>query len=134
MSTNWPMICIREFIVFWQPIANRYIVNRSGMHLSRILWLIVFSLGAAVAGRAQSAQDIVNKYLQAMGGKEKLQSINSLYQEGIAVLENGAQLSSRSWRVYDRVYRQEVVMPAGKVVIVVTPKQGWSAGPGTGGV
>ena len=104
------------------------------MKVSRVLWSGVFSLVAAVGGRAQSAQDIVNKYLQAMGGKEKLQSINSLYQEGIAVLENGAQLSSRSWRVYDRVYRQEVVMPAGKVVIVVTPRQGWSAGPGTGGV
>jgi hypothetical protein len=107
------------------------------MYLLRILWLMVFSVGTAIACRAQagpSAQDIVNKYLQAMGGKEKLQSINSLYQEGIAVLENGAQLSSRSWRVYDRVYRQEVVMPTGKVVIVVTPRQGWSAGPGTGGV
>jgi hypothetical protein len=104
------------------------------MYLSRILWSIVITLGAASAGRAQSAQDIVNKYLVAMGGKEKLQAINSLYQEGIAVLENGAQLASRSWRVYDRIYRQEVVMPAGKVVIVVTPKQGWSSGPGTGGL
>lgn len=104
------------------------------MYLCRILWLVVFSFGAGVAGRAQSAQEIVNKYLQAMGGKEKLQSINSLYQEGIAVLGNGAELSSQSWRVYDRVYRQEVVMPAGKVVIVVTPRQGWSAGPGTGGI
>jgi len=104
------------------------------MYLLRILLLFICSLAAIFAGRAQSAQDIVNKYLQAMGGKEKLQSINSLYQEGIAVLENGAQLSSRSWRVYDRVYRQEVVMPAGKVVIVVTPNKGWSAGPGTGGV
>jgi hypothetical protein len=104
------------------------------MNFSRILCLFVISLGAAVAGSAQSAQDIVNKYLVAMGGKERLQSINSLYQEGIAVLENGAQLSSRSWRVYDRVYRQEVVMPAGRVVIVVTPRQGWSAGPGTGGI
>src|SRR5579863_2395041 len=104
------------------------------MYLLRILLLFIFSFAAIFAGRAQSAQDIVNKYLQAMGGKEKLQSINSLYQQGIAVLENGAQLSSRSWRVYDRVYRQEVVMPAGKVVIVVTPRQGWSAGPGTGGV
>jgi hypothetical protein len=124
------------------------------MYFLRILWLILFSLGAAVAGQGQSAQpapsgpsvqpaqqpspapspqEIVNKYLQAMGGKEKLQSINSLYQEGIAVLGSGMQLSSRSWRVYDRVYRQEVVMPAGKIVIVVTPKQGWSAGPGTGG-
>jgi hypothetical protein len=104
------------------------------MYFSRILFSIVLFLGAARAGRAQSAQDIVNKYLQAMGGKEKLQSINSLYQEGIAVLANGTQLSSRSWRVYDRVYRHEIVMPAGKVVIVVTPRQGWSSGPGTGGV
>jgi len=103
------------------------------MYLSRILFCMVLSLGATVAGRAQSAQDIVNKYLTAMGGKEKLQSINTLYQEGIAVLENGAQLSSRSWRVYDRVYRHEIMMPAGKVVIVVTPRQGWSAGRGREG-
>jgi hypothetical protein len=103
------------------------------MYLSRILWGVVFCLVAA-AGRAQSAQDVVNKYLAAMGGKEKLQSINSLYQEGIAVLGSGAEMSSRSWRVYDRVYRQEIIMPAGKVVIVVTPRQGWSAGPGTGGL
>ncbi|HEV3411336.1 MAG TPA: hypothetical protein VG101_02615 [Puia sp.] len=101
--------------------------------MSRILWGVVFCLVAA-AGRAQSAQDVVNKYLAAMGGKEKLQSINSLYQEGIAVLGSGAEMSSRSWRVYDRVYRQEIIMPAGKVVIVVTPRQGWSAGPGTGGL
>jgi hypothetical protein len=86
------------------------------------------------AVQAQSAQEIVTKYLQAMGGKERLQSINSLYQEGIAVLEGGAQLSSRSWRIYDRVYRQEISMPAGKVTIVVTPSRGWSAGPGTGGL
>jgi hypothetical protein len=104
------------------------------MYVPRILLVISSFLLAAGAGRAQSAQDVVNKYLQAMGGKEKLQSINSLYQEGIAVLGNGAQLSSRSWRVYDRVYRHEIVMPAGKVVIIVTPKQGWSSGPGTGGV
>ena len=128
------------------------------MYLSRILCSIFFPLGLALAAQAQtgpnqaqagphqaqadpnqaqavpSVQEIINKYLQAMGGKERLQSINSLYQEGIAVLENGAQLNSKSWRVYDRVYRQEVVMPAGKVIILVTPSRGWSSGPGTGGV
>src|SRR5215469_9692779 len=92
------------------------------------------SLGPTATAKAQTAQEIVNKYIQAMGGKERLQSINSLYQEGIAVLENGAELSSKSWRVYDRVYRQEILMPAGKVTIVVTPRQDWSAGPGTGGL
>ncbi|HUB59603.1 MAG TPA: hypothetical protein VL978_02810 [Puia sp.] len=104
------------------------------MYMVRILLFNLFSIGLTVASKGQSAQEIVNKYMEAMGGKERLQSINSLYQEGIAVLENGAQLSSRSWRVYDRVYRQEITMPAGKVVIVVTPRQGWSAGPGTGGI
>ena len=116
---------------FGNPTQSQHMV------LSRILCSIFFTLGLAVAGRTQTgptAQDIINKYLQAMGGKERLQSINSLYQEGIAVLENGAQLTSRSWRVYDRVYRHEVVMPAGKVIIIVTPRQGWSSGPGTGGL
>jgi len=90
--------------------------------------------GLAVTGRAQTAQEIVNRNLTAMGGKERLQSIHSLYQEGIAVLGNGEQLSSRSWRVYDKLFRQEVAMPAGKVTILVTPNKGWSAGPGTGGL
>lgn len=104
------------------------------MQVSRILWSFIFLSAPAIAARAQNAQEIVNKNLQAMGGKEKLQSINTLYQEGIAVLANGAQVSSKSWRVYDRVYRHEVEMPAGKITILVTPKQGWSAGPGTGGL
>jgi hypothetical protein len=108
------------------------------MRRSRILLPITLSItlsaALSVAAQAQSAQEIVNKYLQAMGGKEKLQSINSLYQEGIAVLDGGAQLVSKSWRVYDRLYRQEVTLPAGKVVIIVTPGRGWSSGPGTGGL
>ncbi len=121
-------------------------VNCYTMYISRILLFFFLSFGAVFTGRAQStvevqveqsmpsAQEIVNKYLAAMGGKEKMEAINSLYQEGIAVLENGAELSSRSWRVYDRVYLQEIMMPAGKVIIVVTPNRGWSAGPGTGGL
>jgi hypothetical protein len=104
------------------------------MQVSRILLSFIIFSGVAVAARAQTAQEIVNKNIQAMGGKEKLQTINTLYQEGIAVLGNGTQLSSKSWRVYDRIYRHEVEMPAGKVTIIVTPKQGWSAGPGTGGL
>jgi hypothetical protein len=105
------------------------------MYLSRILLCCCCSLLGLVAGiRAQTAQEIVAKYLQAMGGKERLQSINSIYLEGIAVLDNGSQLTSRAWKVYDRLYRQEVTSAAGKLIVLVTPRQGWSSGPGTGGV
>lgn len=105
------------------------------MYLSRILFCCCCSLMGLVAGiRAQTARDIVDKYLQAMGGKERLQSINSLYLEGIAMLDNGTQVVCHTWRVFDRVYREEVTMATGKLVIVVTPRQGWSSGPGTGGL
>lgn len=102
-------------------------------YLSRILFVFLIAGGASIGSRAQTAEEIVSKYLHAMGGKEKLQSINTLYQEGIAVLENGGRMNTKSWRVYDKVYRHEILLPAGKVTIIVTPNKGWSAGPGTGG-
>src|SRR5579863_9476428 len=82
---------------------------------------------------AQSAQEIVNHYIEALGGKEKLQSLNSVYLEGLAVLPNGAELHTRSWRVYDRLYRQEQDFGMGKITIIVTPNKGWTANPSTGG-
>jgi len=106
----------------------------SHMYLSRILLIFALLTGLVRASFAQTAEQVVNKYLQAMGGKEKLQSINSLYQEGVADLDNGAQAVCHTWRIYDRVYREEVTLASGKLVIVVTPRQGWSSGPGTGGL
>jgi hypothetical protein len=84
--------------------------------------------------KAQSAQEVVNHYIEALGGKEKLQSLNSVYLEGLAVLPNGEEIHTRSWRVYDRLYRQEIDFGVGKIVIIVTPRQGWTANPATGGV
>jgi hypothetical protein len=82
---------------------------------------------------AQSAQEIVNHHIEALGGKEKLQSLNSVYLEGLAVLPNGAELHTRSWRVYDRLYRQELDFGMGKIIFIVTPSKGWTANPSTGG-
>src|ERR1700720_4532736 len=79
--------------------------------------------------RAQSAGEIVTHIIEALGGKDKLQSINSLYQEGTATLDNGTEVKTRTWRVYDRLYRQEIDFGVGKVVIIVTPRQGWISSP-----
>jgi hypothetical protein len=108
------------------------------MNLSRILILSFAAMTGLVAGvmgvSAQSAQQIVAKHLEALGGKEKLQSINSLYIEGIAVLENGTKASMKTWRVYDRLYRQEIGLSGGNMVVIVTPRQGWSYSPQSTGV
>ena len=77
------------------------------MQLSRILFLSFTCLLGLIADiHGQSAQEVVNKYLTALGGKEKLQAINSLYREGVAVLDDGVQIMVKTWRVYDRLYRK----------------------------
>src|ERR1700743_2864406 len=103
------------------------------MQLSRILFLSFTCLLGLRAG-AQSAQEVVNKYLTALGGKEKLQSINSLYREGVAVLDDGGQILVKTWRVYDRLYREELISVTGKLIIIVTPSRGWYSAPGSGGL
>src|ERR1700761_5834525 len=100
--------------------------------LTTILSLTILLITAPA--RAQSAGDIVAHVIEALGGKDKLQSINSLYQEGTAVLDNGTEVKTRTWRVFDKLYRQEIDYGVGKVTVIVTPRQGWISSPRTGGV
>jgi len=97
--------------------------------------LVLFPLLALFCSsvRGQNADQIVGHLISALGGKDKLQSINSLYQEGTCVLDNGSEVQMRTWRVYDRLYRQEIDFGVGNVVVIVTPRQGWIKSPRTGG-
>jgi hypothetical protein len=105
--------------------------------MNRILvafFFILSSLFATHTAHGQSAGEIVAHILEALGGKDRLQSINSLYQEGRAVQPNGEEIKIRIWRVFDRVYRQEIDYGVGKVVVIVTPNKGWINSPRTGGL
>jgi hypothetical protein len=96
----------------------------SYMYLSRILLVISFFLGAADPARASRRKISSTNIYRRWAARRSLQSINSLYQEGDSRAGRTAHSSaSWSWRVYDRVYREEIVMATGKVVIVVTPSR-----------
>ncbi|HEY4288062.1 MAG TPA: hypothetical protein VGN00_13245 [Puia sp.] len=82
---------------------------------------------------AQSAREIVAKHIQALGGKERLQSINSIFVEGVAVMDNGTQVDAKVWKVYDRLFRQEISMGDSSVTTIVTPGHGWVANQQTNG-
>jgi hypothetical protein len=81
----------------------------------------------------QTADDIIAKYMDALGGKDKLLSIHSVYQEGVAVMQNGTEVETKTWKVQGRLYRQEISFGMGNVVTILTPKQGWSSNPRDGG-
>lgn len=82
---------------------------------------------------AQTADEVINKYVSAMGGKEKLGAIKSLYMEGVAVMQNGNEITTKLYKVQDKLYRREIAAPFGNIVMIVTDKQGWSSNPRNGG-
>jgi hypothetical protein len=98
-----------------------------------ILSFALLLLVAAPRAHAQTADAIIAQHIEAMGGKEKLQSIKSIYMEGVAVMGNGTEINTKTWRVKDKLYRQEISFGMGNVVIIVTPTKGWSSNPRSGG-
>lgn len=103
------------------------------MNQKKFILLPFLLLFAFLGATAQTADEIINKYVEAMGGKDKLQSIKSIYQEGVAVMPNGTEISSKTWKVQDKLYRQEISFGLGNIVFIVTPKQGWKSNPRNGG-
>ncbi len=83
---------------------------------------------------AQTADEIITKYEAAMGGREKLGSIRSVYLEGVSVMGNGNELTSHITKVNQQLYRTEVQFGGmGNFTMIVTDKDGWISNPRNGG-
>jgi hypothetical protein len=107
--------------------------------MSRILFAIVIAfMGSSGVRMApppspESGEEIVAHYVEALGGKEHLQGLNSIHLEGVALLPSGLQVTARIWRVYDRLYRMELDYGESHIILVATPGRGWTINPGTDG-
>jgi outer membrane lipoprotein-sorting protein len=97
--------------------------------LTAFLLLLLFTVGS----RAQTADEVISKHIEAMGGAEKLKSLKSLYLEGVAVMQNGNEVISKIYKVQDKLLRREIEFGMGSVTVIVTDKEGWSSNPRSGG-
>src|SRR6185437_2038249 len=55
---------------------------------------------------AQTADEVIGKYINVMGGKEKLLSIKNLYMEGSLDM-NGTPMNVKYWIINKRAVRYE---------------------------
>lgn len=97
---------------------------------------IIPTLLLIIAGtflQAQTADEIIAAHVQAMGGKEKLAGLQSLYMESISVMQNGNEVSTKTWKVQDKLMRREVNFGMGNMATILTDKEGWSSNPRSGG-
>jgi len=97
----------------------------SGIFLTAIL-------ASAIAAKAQTADEIVNKYIDAVGGKDKIKQITSLYMEG-TVQVMGNDNPTRVTVLNGKGYKTETEFNGQKMVQCYTDKGGWAINPMAGG-
>ena len=93
--------------------------------------LAVLGLFSMTMAKAQTADDIINKYFEAMGGKEKLKAVKSLQIESsLEVMGNDAP-TNRYW-LDGKAYKNETEFSGQKIIQCVTDTGGWSVNPMAG--
>jgi hypothetical protein len=91
--------------------------------------LTVFLLGGKVF--AQSVDDIISKNIDAMGGKDKLAALNTLYEEATSSIM-GNDLPSKIWAVNNQGFRMEMDIMGQQMVQVANKDNGWAINPMSG--
>jgi len=89
--------------------------------------LISAALGIASV-KAQSVDDIISKHLDALGGKNVINSVKTVYVES-TVDYMGNQVSSITYILNGKAYRNELDFSGSKIIQCVTDKGGWGINP-----
>jgi hypothetical protein len=99
--------------------------------MNKIFMGIMFLLFAGLA-QSQTADEVIDKHVAALGGMDKLRQMKSVYMEGVSVMQNGNELTSKVWKVDKQLLRREINFGMGSATTVVTEKEGWSSNPRNG--
>ena len=93
--------------------------------------LVVSALASAVSLSAQTADEIVSKYVTAIGGKAAISQVKSVYTENSISMMGNENPSSTT--IVDGVgYKNEMEFNGTKIVQCYTDKGGWTVNPMAG--
>lgn len=95
---------------------------------SFVLLALVFTVAAV---KAQTADEVIDKYITAIGGKEKWKQINSMKVEGQFEVQ-GLEPTFVIQSVNNKGIRMDAEFPGSKIIDITTPTAGWSQNPFNG--
>ncbi|UAY52713.1 LolA-like protein [Ferruginibacter albus] len=90
-----------------------------------LLGLLVILLVSVQFSKAQTADDIIAKNIEARGGKDKLASIKTIYMEGVKEMM-GNEITVKVTKEQGKLSRTEFEMGSTTGFILVTDKGAWS--------
>lgn len=92
-----------------------------------LLVLAVCTLFSSLAF-SQTADEVIEKHLAALGGRDVLSKVNSIYMEStIDVMGN--QAPATFYQLNGKGFKSEVDFNGSRIISVVTDKSGWSVNP-----
>jgi len=101
------------------------------MKLTRFYFLLLTAVSLCFTAKAQTADDIIGKYVDAIGGKDKLAQIKSIYVDGtVSVMGNDGTVTTTL--LVGKGYRSEIEVNGSKVIQCINDKGGWMVNPFTG--
>lgn len=101
------------------------------MKKDKIIALVVPSLLCASFLTAQTAEEIIDNYINAIGGKELIQQISSVYTEG-SLDAMGNMGTIKTTLLSGKGFKQEIDVMGTQVVMCYTDTMGWQINPMTG--
>jgi hypothetical protein len=87
--------------------------------------LLILFLVAAQYSSAQTVDEIINKYVDSIGGKDKLTSIKSIYMEGSRQMM-GNEVTVRVTKEQGKLSRMEFEMGSTNGFVLITDKDAWT--------
>lgn len=92
------------------------------LKIATIAGLIICS---AMLTHAQTADEIIQQHVAAMGGRDKLKTLNTVYKEGNLEVQ-GMSFPIKQWVVNHKAYRMDVEIQGTTGTMVMTKDSGWS--------
>ncbi len=101
------------------------------MKIMKFCLLLIAAVSLSFAAKAQTAEDIIGKYADAIGGKDKLNQIKSVYTDATVSVMGGDNPASTTLLV-GKGYLSQAEINGSKIIQCYTDKGGWTINPFTG--
>jgi len=95
--------------------------------MKNVLIVVFFIIGLVLFVQfvqAQTVDEIINKYMDARGGKDRLMALNSLYMEGSKQMM-GNEIPIKIIKVQGKLARTEFEAMGQTGYTIITPEKGW---------
>ena len=94
--------------------------------------LVALAAIATSSLSAQTVDEVISKHVDAIGGKEKLSQVKSLYTEN-SMEVMGNSVSQKEYLLEGKGFKSEVEFNGASIIQCLTDKSGWSVNPMMGG-